>query len=147
LFVQDGELKHPYAFLEFSSYHQESKGRAPDRGCDRRDEFRQGRAKTSHTGDCHKIVGQRRPVGQPACWIKRAGLIFSGMGMDVGGTNGLVVESKLRDKGRAFASQARSRRVGLRRSTFPHLTTPTSTPPRASIAGGQRTEGTVFCLS
>ena len=48
LFVQDGKLKHTYAFLGVFEYHQESEGDVADGRRERRDDLRSGRGKARH---------------------------------------------------------------------------------------------------
>ncbi len=97
LFVQDGKLKHTYAFLGVFEYKQESEGPLPTGDVKVTMEFQADEAKPATPGNVTLLVNGR-PVGGGRI-EHSVPFIFSGYaGMDVGLDNGLVVDRSYADK-------------------------------------------------
>ncbi len=97
LFVQDGKLKHTYAFLGVFEYHQESEGQLPMGDVNVEMVFAADEAKPATPGEVTLFVNGE-PVGSGRL-DHTVPFIFSGYaGMDVGRDNGLVVDRSYADK-------------------------------------------------
>jgi arylsulfatase len=98
LFVQDGKLKHTYAFLGVFEYHQESAGQLPTGDVNVELTFAADEAKPATPGEVTLFVNGE-PVGSGRL-DHTVPFGFSGYaGMDVGRDNGLVVD-------RSYAAKA-----------------------------------------
>jgi arylsulfatase A-like enzyme len=97
LFVQDGKLKHTYAFLGVFEYHQESKGELPTGDVNVELTFAADEAKPATPGEVTLFVNGE-PVGNGRL-EHTVPFGFSGYaGLDVGRDNGLVVDRGYADK-------------------------------------------------
>jgi arylsulfatase len=97
LFVQDGKLKHTYAFLGVFEYHQESEGELPTGDVNVQMSFTADEAKPATPGEVTLFVNGK-PVGGGRL-EHTVPFGFSGYaGMDVGRDNGLVVDRSYADK-------------------------------------------------
>ncbi|HEY1716309.1 MAG TPA: sulfatase-like hydrolase/transferase [Solirubrobacteraceae bacterium] len=97
LFVQDGKLKHTYAFLGVFEYHQESAGQLPTGDVNVELTFAADEAKPATPGEITLFVNGD-PVGSGRL-DHTVPFGFSGYaGMDVGRDNGLVVDRSYADK-------------------------------------------------
>ncbi len=97
LFVQDGKLKHTYAFLGVFEYKQESEGTLPSGDVNVQMTFTADEAKPATPGQVTLFVNGT-PVGSGRL-DHTVPFIFSGYaGMDVGRDNGLVVDRSYADK-------------------------------------------------
>ena len=97
LFVQDGKLKHTYAFLGVFEYHQESEGKLPTGDVNVELTFAADEAKPATPGEITLFVnGERVGSGRIDHTVPFG---FSGYaGLDVGRDNGLVVDRSYADK-------------------------------------------------
>src|SRR5436305_868623 len=97
LFVQDGKLKHTYAFVGVFEYHQESKGELPSGDVNVEMVFAADEAKPATPGTVTLLVNGE-PVGSGRL-DHTVPFGFSGYaGLDVGRDNGLVVDRSYADK-------------------------------------------------
>src|SRR5436190_1571084 len=97
LFVQDGKLKHTYAFLGVFEYHQESEGELPTGDVNVELTFAADEAKPATPGQVTLFVNGQ-PVGSGRL-DHTVPFGFSGYaGMDIGRDNGLVVDRTYADK-------------------------------------------------
>jgi arylsulfatase A-like enzyme len=97
LFVQDGKLKHTYAFLGVFEYRQESEGELPTGDVNVELTFAADEAKPATPGDVTLFVNGE-PVGRGRL-DHTVPFGFSGYaGLDVGRDNGLVVDRSYADK-------------------------------------------------
>ena len=97
LFVQDGKLKHTYAFLGVFEYHQESEGELPTGDVNVQMTFVADEAKPATPGQVTLYVNGK-PTGSGRL-DHTVPFIFSGYsGLDVGRDNGLVVDRSYADK-------------------------------------------------
>jgi hypothetical protein len=97
LFVQDGKLKHTYAFLGVFEYHQESEGELPTGDVNVELAFAADEAKPATPGEVTLLVNGE-PVGSGRL-DHTVPFGFSGYaGLDVGRDNGLVVDRSYADK-------------------------------------------------
>jgi arylsulfatase len=97
LFVQDGKLKHTYAFLGVFEYHQESEGKLPTGDVNVEMTFAADEAKPATPGEVTLFVNGE-PVGRGRI-DHTVPFGFSGYaGMDIGRDNGLVVDRSYADK-------------------------------------------------
>jgi arylsulfatase A-like enzyme len=97
LFVQDGKLKHTYAFLGVFEYRQESDGPLPTGDVTVRMTFAADEAKPATAGEVTLYVNDE-PVGKGRM-DHTVPFGFSGYaGLDVGRDNGLVVDRSYADK-------------------------------------------------
>jgi arylsulfatase A-like enzyme len=97
LFVQDGKLKHTYAFLGVFEYHQESKQQLPTGDVNVELTFAADEAKPATPGEVTLFVNGE-PVGSGRL-EHTVPFGFSGYaGMDIGRDNGLVVDRSYADK-------------------------------------------------
>jgi arylsulfatase len=97
LFVQDGKLKHTYAFLGVFEYRQVSEGELPTGDVNVRMEFTADEAKPATPGDVSLLVnGEVVGSGRMDHTVPFG---FSGYaGLDVGCDNGLVVDRDYADR-------------------------------------------------
>jgi hypothetical protein len=97
LFVQDGKLKHTYAFLGVFEYHQESEGELPTGDVNVQMSFTADEAKPATPGEVTLFINGK-PVGGGRL-EHTVPFGFSGYaGMDVGRDNGLVIDRSYADK-------------------------------------------------
>jgi arylsulfatase len=97
LFVQDGKLKHTYAFLGVFEYRQESEGQLPTGDVNVELTFAADEAKPATPGEITLFVNGE-PVGSGRL-DHTVPFGFSGYaGLDVGRDNGLVVDRSYADK-------------------------------------------------
>ena len=97
LFVQDGKLKHTYAFLGVFEYHQESEDELPTGDVTVEMVFAADEAKPATPGTVTLLVNGG-PVGSGRL-DHTVPFGFSGYaGLDVGRDNGLVVDRSYADK-------------------------------------------------
>jgi hypothetical protein len=117
LFVQDGKLKHTYAFLGVFEYRQESEGPLPTGEVTVQMAFATDAAKPATGGEVTLFVnGERVGSGRMDHTVPFA---FSGYaGMDVGRDNGLVVDRSYADKA-PFRFTGTVRKVVFRRGAAP----------------------------
>ena len=117
LFVQDGKLKHTYAFLGVFEYRQESEGTLPTGEVNVELAFAADEAKPATPGEVTLFVN-----GEPVGGGRMDHTVpfgFSGYaGMDVGRDNGLVVDRGYADKA-PFAFTGTVRKVVF--DVAPHL--------------------------
>ena len=135
LFVQDGKLKHTYAFLGVFEYHQESERELPTGEVNVQMIFMADEAKPATPGQVTLYVNGE-PVGSGRL-DHTVPFIFSGYaGMDVGRDNGLVVDRSYADQG-AVRVHRHGQEGRLRRRPAPRRQG-RARPPRARLAGGHR---------
>jgi hypothetical protein len=97
LFVQDGKLKHTYAFLGVFEYHQESEGILPTGDVNVELVFAADEAKPATPGEVTLFVNGARVGGGRIEHTVPFG--FSGYaGLDIGRDNGLVVDLSYADQ-------------------------------------------------
>ena len=145
LFVQDGKLKHTYAFLGVFEYHQESENELPNGDVTVEMTFAADEPKPATPGQVTLFVNGE-PVGSGRM-DHTVPFIFSGYaGMDVGRDNGLVVDRSYADKA-PFAFTGTIKKVVF--DVAPHLDDKTNMPctstPRRQISpagSAARTSGT-----
>ena len=117
LFVQDGKLKHTYAFLGVFEYRQESAGELPTGDVNVQMVFMADEATPATPGEVTLLVNGE-PVGQGRL-DHTVPFGFSGYsGLDVGRDNGLVVDLQLRRPG-ALRVHRHRQEGGLRRRPAP----------------------------
>jgi arylsulfatase A-like enzyme len=117
LFVQDGKLKHTYAFLGVFEYRQESEGELPTGDVNVELTFAADEAKPATPGDVTLFVNGE-PVGRGRL-DHTVPFGFSGYaGLDVGRDNGLVVDRSYADKA-PFAFTGKVKKVVF--DVAPHL--------------------------
>ena len=117
LFVQDGKLKHTYAFLGVFEYRQESEGTLPTGDVNVEMTFVADEAKPATPGDVTLLVNGEAVGGGRLDHTVPFG--FSGYsGLDIGRDNGLVVDRSYADKA-PFAFTGTVRKVVF--DVAPHL--------------------------
>jgi arylsulfatase A-like enzyme len=117
LFVQDGKLKHTYAFLGVFEYRQESKDELPTGDVNVQMIFRADEAAPATPGDVTLLVNGE-PVGGGRL-DHTVPFGFSGYaGLDVGRDNGLVVDRSYADRA-PFAFTGTVKKVAF--DVAPHL--------------------------
>jgi arylsulfatase len=117
LYIEDGKLKHTYAFLGVFEYRQVSEGEIPTGDVNVRMEFTADDAKPATPGDVRLLVnGESVAEGRLDHTVPFG---FSGYaGMDIGRDNGLVVDLSYADKA-PFAFTGKIKQVVF--DVAPHL--------------------------
>ena len=135
LFVQDGRLKHTYAFLGVFEYRQESEGQLPTGDVNVQMTFAADGAKPATGGEVTLSVNGERVGGGRMDHTVPFG--FSGYsGLDVGRDNGLVVDRSYAEEG-AVRLYWHGQEGGLRRGP-PSRRQRRASPSRARPASSHR---------